>query len=29
VRVDAVAATPSYDGIVAALEDAWSTREDS
>ena len=29
VRVDAVAATPSYDGIVAALEDAWSTREDA
>ena len=29
VRVTAVAATPSYDGIVAELEKAWSTREDA
>ena len=29
VRVAAVAAAPSYDGIVAELEKAWSTREDA
>lgn len=29
LRVGAVAATPSYDGILAALEDAWNTRKDS
>lgn len=29
VKVGAVATTPSYDGIVAALEDAWITRKDA
>ena len=29
LRVDAVAVTPSYDGILGALEDAWNTRKDA
>ena len=29
IRVDAVASTPSYAGIEAALENAWSARENS
>jgi uroporphyrinogen-III synthase len=29
VHSDGVAATPSYDGILEALESAWNTREDA